>query len=145
VAIRQSLWLYPTLEIIHIAGIVLLVGPAIMFDLSLLGFSKHFSVFNLYQYLLPWSRRGLLLIIPSGIFLFLTNAATLYYSSVFIIKMLLLVVAGVNAFIFHRFYIHQFHDNNVNTTIKSAPKIIAGLSMILWFLIIVCGRLLAYQ
>lgn len=40
VAIRQSIWLYPALEILHITGIVLLVGPAFMFDLRLLGFSK---------------------------------------------------------------------------------------------------------
>ncbi len=144
VAIRQSLWLYPTLEIIHIAGIVLLVGPAIMFDLSLLGFSKNVSVVNLSQYLLPWSRRGLLLIIPSGILLFITNAATLFYSPVFIIKMLLLVVAGVNAFIFHRFFIQLYYNGNVNTTKHFAPKLIAGLSLLLWFFIIVCGRLLAY-
>ncbi len=40
VGVRQSLWLYPAIEIIHITGIVLVAGGAIFFDLRLLGMSK---------------------------------------------------------------------------------------------------------
>jgi hypothetical protein len=68
VSIRQSTWLYPFLEIIHITGIVLLVGPAFMFDLRILGFSKHLSVSGLERHLLTWSMRGLFLVIPSVYF-----------------------------------------------------------------------------
>ncbi|MBC7830189.1 MAG: hypothetical protein H7122_20770, partial [Chitinophagaceae bacterium] len=82
VAIRQSAWLYPAFEILHITGIVLLVGPAFMFDLRLLGFAKKIPVLTLANYLLSWSRRGLLVVIPSGIFLFITNAATLGFDPV---------------------------------------------------------------
>ncbi len=70
--IRQSMWLYPALEIVHIVGIVVLVGAAFMFDLRLLGFSKRLPLPRLASYLLPWSARGLLLIVPSGILLFST-------------------------------------------------------------------------
>ena len=59
IAIRQSLWVYPGLEVVHITGIVLLVGPAFLFDLRLLGISGHLPVEALASYLLPWSRRGL--------------------------------------------------------------------------------------
>ena len=53
VAIRQSAWMYPALEIVHIIGIVLLVGPALMFDLRLLGFGKHISIDVLAKFLFP--------------------------------------------------------------------------------------------
>ncbi|MCW3107297.1 MAG: hypothetical protein JWQ09_1803 [Segetibacter sp.] len=144
VAIRQSLWLYPALEIVHITGIVLLVGPAFMFDLRLLGFSKKLPVSVLSQYLLPWSRRGLLLIIPSGLLLFMTNAATLGYDMVFKVKMSLLVVAGLNALIFHQFTFRLVSSFNENTILPPAAKVTACISIIVWLGIIACGRLLAY-
>lgn len=55
-AIRASSWLYPFLEIVHILGIVLLVGAAFLFDLRLLGFSQNLPVPDLARHLLPWSQ-----------------------------------------------------------------------------------------
>ena len=144
VAIRQSIWLYPMLEIVHITGITLLVGPAFMFDLRLLGFSKNLPVSALARHLLPWSRRGLLLIVPSGLLLFITNAATLGYDLVFWIKMLLLVVAGLNALVFHYFTFRPVFVRNENMILTPASKVTAGISIIVWLTIIACGRLLAY-
>ena len=102
VAIRQSSWLYPLLEIIHITGIVLLVGAAFLFDLRLLGSSKHISISDLNHHLLPWSMRGLILVIPTGILLFSTNAVALGVDPVFWLKMSLLILAACNAFMFHK-------------------------------------------
>lgn len=144
VAIRQSLWLYPMLEIVHIAGIALLVGPAFMFDLRLLGVSKNLPVSALAKHLLPWSRRGLLLIIPSGLLLFITNAATLWYDPIFLVKMILLVVAGLNALVFHSFTFRSVLAWNENTILPTAAKVTAVISIIIWIIIIACGRLLAY-
>lgn len=143
VAIRQSAWLYPGLEIVHIAGIVLLVGPAFMFDLRLLGVAKKLPVALLADYLLSWSRRGLLLVIPSGLLLFITNATTLAYDPVFWLKMILLIFAGLNALLFHRFTFRLVSSSNENTLRKSA-KAAAIVSILLWLSIIACGRLLAY-
>lgn len=143
-AIRQSIWLYPMLEIVHIIGIALLVGPAFMFDLRLLGFSKNLPVAALARHLLPWSRRGLLLIVPSGLLLFITNAATLGYDLVFWIKMLLLVVAGLNALVFHYFTFRSITVRNENMILTPVSKVAAGISIIVWLVIIACGRLLAY-
>lgn len=142
-AIRQSLWLYPALEIMHITGIVMLVGPAFMFDVRLLGLSKKIAVPALARYLLPWSRRGLLMIFPSGLLLFMTNAVTLGYDRVFWLKMLLLIVAGVNALLFHRFTLPGQHWNeNMHVPLKA--KAAAVVSILVWLAVIACGRLLAY-
>ena len=143
--IRQSLWLYPILEIIHITGITVLVGSAFMFDLRLLGYSKSLSVSGLSRHLLPWSRRGLWLIVPSGILLFSTNAKALGDDLTFWLKMSLLFAAGINVVIFHRFIYPYFHENSSGKgQIPQAAKISALLSILLWIAIISCGRLLAY-
>ncbi len=142
VGIRQSLWLYPALEIVHIAGIVLLVGAAFMFDLRLLGSSKELSVSGLAQHLLPWSRRGLWLIIPSGILLFSTNAKSLITDPTFGLKMLLLLAAAVNVLIFHRLLFKKSMDKHNHAFLNG--KLSALVSIILWISIIACGRLLAY-
>ena len=138
VAIRQSTWLYPAIEIVHIVGIVLLVGPAFMFDLRLLGVSKQFSIQAAADYLLPWSRRSLWLIIPSGILLFITNAETTGRDPIFITKIILIVVGALNAFVFHKFLLKTAEYN------RSRIKIPALISIAVWISVIACGRLIAY-
>lgn len=144
VAIRQSLWLYPALEIAHILGIVLLVGASFMFDLRLLGFSKNLPLNGLSRHLLPWSERGLFLIVPSGLLLFITNAKTLALDPVFWIKLLLLLVAGLNVFVFHRFVFNDKDDLRDSEELPLFSKVSAVISILVWIAIIACGRLLAY-
>lgn len=141
VSIRQSLWLYPALEIVHIVGIVLLVGAAFMFDLRLLGFSKSLPVSGISRHFLPWSRRGLWLIIPSGILLFMTNAKSLSADPMFWLKMVLLVVSAINILVFHRFI---FKNHAEQTELSAFSKISACVSIVVWIGVIACGRLLAY-
>jgi hypothetical protein len=140
--IRQSLWLYPALEITHIIGITIVVGAALMFDLRLLGSSKDLPIPALSRHLLPWSRRGLWLIIPSGFLLFMTNATALGNDTVFWLKMILLIIAALNVLIFHKliFKREYFTDHPIPFT----AKISALVSVIIWISIIACGRLLAY-
>lgn len=144
--IRQSMWLYPILEIIHIVGITVLVGAALMFDLSILGSSaKQLRLSGLAQHLLPWSQRGLVLILPSGILLFITNSKTLGVDPTFWLKMILLLVAAINVLVFHRLIFRK--GNFSNPDIDPAPvsaKISAVISITVWLGIIACGRLLAY-
>ena len=142
--IRQSLWLYPALEIVHITGITILVGAAFMFDVRLLGFSKNLSVSKLSMHLLPWSQRGLWLIIPSGVMLFITNAKTLGYDPTFWLKMFLLVIAAVNVLIFNRFIYVLSDSDGSSGRVPVAAKLSALVSIVVWIAVIACGRLLAY-
>jgi hypothetical protein len=143
-AIRASTWAYPVLEIIHITGITLLVGAAFMFDLRLLGFSRQLPVMGLARHLLPWSKRGLLLIVPSGFLLFITNAVALAANPLFWLKMTLLATAGLNAWLFHRTTARMQDSWQEKRRPPARLRIIALLSMLLWIAVIACGRLLAY-
>lgn len=115
-----------------------------MFDLRLLGSSKSLSVKNLSRHLLPWSQRGLWLIIPSGILLFITNAKTLGTDLIFWIKMGLLVLAVLNVLIFHKIIFKPYIKVSENGRLPYYAKVSALVSMMLWIAIIACGRLLAY-
>lgn len=144
ITIRESVWLYPALEIVHITGIALLVGAAFMFDLRLLGFSKNLPVKGLANHLLSWSARGLIVVIPSGMLLFITNAEALANDPIFWTKMTLLLIAGMNAAVFHRFALRSSSGWNERTTPPLNAKVAAILSIIVWLSVITCGRLLAY-
>ena len=86
VAMRQWLWLYPSVETIHIVGIGLLFGSIAVLDLRLLGFSRHIPVRILAKHVLPWSLAAFLLIVPSGLLMFTAHATEFIESEVFILK-----------------------------------------------------------
>src|SRR5512145_2117062 len=100
-AMRQWLWLYPSIEVVHIVGIGLLFGSIAVLDLRLLGFSRSISARRLASHVLPWTAGSFLLIIPSGLLMFTAHATEFVQSEVFVLKMLLIMTAGVNAALFH--------------------------------------------
>lgn len=143
-SIVQSLYLYPAIEIVHIIGFVFLVGTAVMFDFRLLGLSKTISVQSLSKHLLPWSRASLLLIIPSGVLLFITNAKSLSEDPVFLIKLFCIALAGINALLFHRTVFKTVSNWDIGCKSPLKARFNAIVSIILWLMVIACGRLLAY-
>ena len=144
VYVRQSHLLYPAIEIVHIAGFILLTGSAFLFDIRLLGASKKIPVTDLARHLLPWSRRSLLLVIPSGLLLFMTQATSLSDNRVFWTKLILILLAFANAGFFHWVTFRNVSAwNHLQPT--PAPAKAAGIiSLVLWTGVIMCGRFLAY-
>src|SRR5262245_65613127 len=98
---RQWLWLYPIVEILHILGFVVLVGSAAMFDLRLLGFSRQLPVTGMERHLLPWARLSVLVILPTGALLFVAHATEFAGNPPFRLKLPWLALAAVNAALFH--------------------------------------------
>src|SRR5687768_8295188 len=142
--IRHSHILYPVIEIIHIIGFIFLVGSAFLFDFRLLGISKKIPVTDLAKHLLPWSRRSLLLVIPSGLLLFITDAKSLSSNSVFGIKLTLIIIAFANAGYFHRYTFPSVTTWDHLQPTPYAAKAAGIISLMLWTGVISCGRLLAY-
>ena len=141
--VRDSLWLFPMIEIVHILGFTVLVGSAVMFDLRLLGIARGVGIVDAANLLLPWSRRALIAVIPSGVLLFITQAAALSTNSVFGLKLILIGLAGANALFFHRFTFRMVSQWPRSKTPASA-RAAAVVSLVLWTAVITCGRLIAY-
>lgn len=142
--IRHSHLLYPVIEIVHIVGFVFLVGSAFLFDFRLLGISKKIPVTDLARHLLPWSRRSLLLVIPSGFILFMTQATSLGYNKVFWTKLMLITLAFLNAGYFHKYTFHSADSWNYMQPTPLRAKAAGVISIVLWTGVITCGRFLAY-
>jgi hypothetical protein len=143
-AMRQWLWLYPGVEIVHILGFVLLAGSIAMFDLRLLGFSRTLPVPALARHLLPWTLGALVLVVPSGFLMFTAHAGDFAGNPVFLLKMGLLAAAGVNAAAFHFGPYRSVARWERDRPAPAAARLHAGASLALWTGVIACGRLLAY-
>jgi len=144
VAMRQELWLYPSVEILHILGFVTLVGSIAMLDLRLLGLSRALPVRQLARHLLPWTWGALLVIVPTGSLMFMAHASEFIDNRAFVLKLTLIFAAGLNAAAFHLgpFRVVAQWDDRVATPPRA--KVHAALSLLIWAGVIACGRLLAY-
>jgi hypothetical protein len=143
-AMRQELWLYPSIEILHILGFVTLVGSIAMLDLRLLGVSRELSVRALGRHVLPWTLGAFIIIVPTGLLMFSAHAADFVGNRAFILKMLLIMGAGVNAAAFHLGPYRSVAQWDAGVATPPAARIHAGASLIIWMSVIACGRLLAY-
>ncbi|WP_254085720.1 DUF6644 family protein [Dawidia cretensis] len=141
VFIRQAPLLFPIIEIVHIIGFVFLVGSAFIFDMRLLDLSKRLAVKDVAGYVLPWSRRSMLLVVPSGLLLFISQATALSTNDIFGYKLILIAAAIVNAVIFHRYTLARCEQG---ASTPPAAKAAAVISLLLWTSVITCGRLIAY-
>jgi hypothetical protein len=144
VAMRHDMWLYPIVEIFHIIGFVTLVGGIIVLDLRLLGLSRTLPVRTLARHVLPWSIGALLLIVPSGLLMFIAHAGDLVGNTAFIIKMVLLLCAGANAAAFHAGVFRGVGAWDIDAGIPLTAKLHALVSLLIWAGVLACGRLLAY-
>src|SRR5262245_8476414 len=148
VAMRQWLWLYPSVETVHIVGIGLLFGSIAVLDLRLLGLSRHIPVRTLAKHVLPWTAASFLLIIPSGLLMFTAHATEFIDSGVFVLKMSLIMLAGLNAALFHTLTFRTADVWDSEETRKLGPppsaRAAGAISLLLWISVIACGRLLAY-
>lgn len=142
--LRGDLWLYPIVETFHIAGFVILVGAAVMFDLRVLGLSRGVSTRALARHLLPWSAGALLVIVPTGLMMFSAHATEFIDNPAFVTKMTLIMLALTNAAAFHAGVFRTVGHWDVNVPAPITAKLQALASLTIWAAVIACGRFIAY-
>lgn len=142
--IREAVWAYPLIETAHILGFVVLVGSAFMFDLRLLGFAPKLPITALKRHLIRWSRLSAGLVVPTGVMLFMTQAAETWANTAFRVKLLLIGAAGLNALVFHLWTFKSAEEWGHQKGIPLAARLSALVSLIAWTGVITCGRLIAY-
>ena len=141
---RESLWAYPCVEIVHIVGFITLVGAVAVFDLRVFGCVRRIAVTELARLTLPWSLGALLLVVPSGLLMFSAHATDFVSNRVFAVKMLLLFLAGCNAVFFRVGPYQSVRSWDAHVPAPFAARISAAASLVLWVGVVACGRLLAY-
>jgi hypothetical protein len=145
VLVRESPYGFPILVGIHILGLILSVGMLLWVDLRLLGVSlRGARVSEVYRGLSPWFLCGFVVMFVSGAMLFTGFATQAYGNVYFRIKVAALLLAGVNALIFH------VMTQRTSPAWDAAPRPrlsarLAGLgSIVLWAVVILAGRMISY-
>jgi hypothetical protein len=134
---------YPYANLIHILGLVMLVGGIGILDLRLIGLFRRIPAEALASALTPIAIAGLLLMIPSGLTMFAADAKSMAASATFQRKLVLIAVALANAILFRWVWSRRSADWD------SAPplggRLMAGASLLLWLTIAAHGRMIAYS
>ena len=142
----ESLYVWPLLESTHVLSLGLFVGTAVMNDLRLLGWTmREVPVSEVTGRLLPWTRIGFAVMLTTGLLLFYSSPVRYYHNIFFRFKVLLLIVAGLNAFVFHRGIHRRVAEWDNDTQLPRAARVAGAVSLIAWALIVVSGRLIAYN
>lgn len=142
--VRESLYGFPVLVGIHLLGLIFSVGILLWMDLRMLGVglsSRKLS--EVYAALSKWFVPGFVVMLLSGATLFTGFASSAYDNTFFRIKMLVMLLAGINALVFHlllrRMPVHA--DAGVpSIAVRSA----GALSVAFWATVILCGRMMSY-
>lgn len=145
-AISESIWLFPLIEGTHILTLPLSVGMIVVFDLRLLGIAfRSEPASNIMNQLLRWSMIGFAVMFSTGGLLFMTQAEKAYGNPFFRTKLILLLLLGINAVVFQKMFYPRIAMWDLAGRIPAGPRFCAGLSLIAWLAVIVCGRTMAYQ
>jgi Family of unknown function (DUF6644) len=126
--IRNSLWLFPLIEALHLVGLGVTAGAVLLVDLRLLGLGlRRYPVSQIAKDAEPWLMASLTLMFASGFPLFLSEATKCYYSFAFWVKMTSLLLVVIFTFTLRRRIVMA--DTSI------APlwgKLAALVSLILW-------------
>jgi hypothetical protein len=130
-------WAYPVLEVLHISGIALLLGSLVVVELRVWGLAPELPLQALARLGLTVSVAGFCLIAFSGLGLFAAHPSEMMANRSFVIKMGLVMFAGLNA--------AMFHARGSLLKADGVARAQTVLSMGLWVAVIICGRWIAYQ
>ena len=141
--IQATYWLWPILEIFHFFGLTLLMGGLIIVDLRMIGFFSDIGLEKVKK-LLPLVIFGFLVNLITGV-LFLFGDPSRYLINIgFQVKMILVLLAGCNAAIYHLKVESLFSNLNLTDRLPLAIKITGFTSLILWTGVLLLGRLIPY-
>ena len=146
VGIRESTWLFPIIESVHVLGLCLFLGMAILLDLRLLGLTLlKVSVSEVHRKLLPWTWAGAVIMVVSGIFTFFNDPVRYYNNVFFRVKVVMLVLAALNAYLFEIGVFQSVDRWDTSVVTPKKARMAGALSLVLWGCIVIAGRLIAYN
>jgi len=146
IALHESLYLYPWIESTHVLSICLFFGTLLFVDLRLTDkVFNNLSISEMNRKVLPLTVFGFLVMSVTGLLLFYAIPVRNYQNIFFRIKMILIVVAGINAIFFHRRMYKEAQVWDKDSSIPRSMKNSAITSLVLWSLVIISGRMIAYN
>ena len=142
-------WLWPACEVIHFVGMAMLIGTIGILDLRILGIGKGLPIRAL-EALVPIGVAGFIMNSITGVLFVVgnpTGGPIAYLDNLaFQIKVLLMLIAGINLFAFYFTVISRAAESIEATgDADASAKAVAATSLVLWFGVILFGRLIMYN
>jgi uncharacterized protein DUF6644 len=144
--IRESTYIYPIIESVHVLSLCVFVGLLLLWDLRLLGIMlRRVAVSEVWSRLIPWITLGAVLMVISGLLLFASDPVRFFGNIFFRIKAVGLFLALLNAIAFHLGIERKLVDWDTAAITPRAAKFAGAISIGLWAVIVVTGRFVAYN
>ncbi len=141
-AIRNSVWLFPVIESVHLVALALIGGAVLLVNMRLLGLVLgRRPVSELASDVHPWFLGGLLVMFASGVPLFLSESIKCYYSFAFWVKMSALLAVLAFTFTVHR-RVTLADEGRVGPV---RGKLVAVVSLVLWAAVGWGGRWIGFS
>lgn len=145
-ALRESLFMYPLVESSHVLFLLLFAGMTAVWDLRLIGAAfTSVPVTAMSDRILPWVRAGFVVMVVTGILLFYAIPVRTYHSVWFRGKVIFLILAALNIWYFHSKVLPNAASWDSDARLPWMARRAGLASLMLWALIIVFGRFIAYN
>jgi hypothetical protein len=146
IVIRESVFWFPFLLTVHVVSMCLFAGLVIMMDLRLLGIGNMRSpVSQIQKRLFPWQMAGMTINAVTGLILVYGQPMRYYDNLFFWVKAGMMALAGANALAFHHGTYHSVASWDTSPRLPFGAKLAAVASLTLWAMVIMAGRLIAYN
>jgi hypothetical protein len=146
IALHESRYMYLIVLSVHVLTLCMFVGTAAMIDLRLLGLTMpSVRASEVVTRLLPWTAAGFLVMITSGALLFYAAPLLRYQNIFFRAKMVTLVLAGVNVWVFHNTVYRRVDEWDLDPVPPRGARAVGAMALVLWAVLIMLGRMIPYQ
>jgi hypothetical protein len=137
--IRESVYLFPAIEVVHLFGLVMLLGTVAVVNLRLLGFGmRHQTASRVAEGVAAWTQIGMGVMLASGGLLFVSEALKCYQNPAFWWKMGFLLAALV-------FHFTVYRKITSSENVGHRLSVLTGsVSLMLWFGVGLAGRAIAF-
>jgi hypothetical protein len=134
-------WWFPFLESLHVVGVTFVFGSLLMVDLRLIGVAaRSYAVTRMSKELVPWTWAAFALSLVTGVGLFVTRADHYAANIAFQLKMLALLLAGINMLVFHFGTLRGVAGWDGVSTPPSRARGAGALSLLFWIAVMLAGR-----
>ena len=140
-AIRDSLWLFPVVEAIHLLGLCVLGGSILVLDLRMLGTGlRNTPISQLARDVKPWLVGSVVVMLLTGTALFASEAIKCYYNTSFWVKITTLPFA-----LLFTFTVRQRIAQVAGMQTSAGTRLVAVASIGMWFTVAAAGRWIGFS
>lgn len=143
--IRDSFFVFPLLESVHVIGLALVLGTIAIIDLRLLGLASTSRPFSrMASDIMKWTWAAFAVTAVTGLLMFITNAQVYFHNTYFRAKILLLVLAALNVIVFQLTAARTIQQWDRAPSAPPVARAVAVLSLVIWVAVIFAGRMIGF-